>query len=175
MLRSLALLAGTLALPAAAAVVEPAVAPPLQPRPGETPAFMLRAHGVQVYQCQPLPGDPRAYTWLLVAPDATLSDGTGAVARLASPNQWESLQDRSSVSAVPLRMQEAGSGNLPWELLRAVPEGRTGLFAGVTSIQRVNTRGGVAPREGCDESHLGREARVAFSADYYFYRPVAAG
>ena len=44
------------------------------------------------------------------------------------------------------------------------------MFAGVTSIQRVNTNGGIAPATGCDDSHAGNEARVAFSADYYFYK-----
>lgn len=175
MLRSLALLAGSLALPAVAAIAEPAVAPLLRPVPGEAPAFMLTANGVEVYECTPVPDDPSAYSWFIVAPDATLSDGTGPVARLASPDQWESLQDRSSVSGVPLRMQEAGAGNMPWELLHALPEANTGMFAGVTSIQRVHTRGGAAPAAGCDESHVGDQARVAFTADYYFYKPVAAG
>ncbi len=176
MLRSLALLAGSLALPAAAAIAEPSgIAPPLRVLPGEAPAFVLTADGVEIYECQAVPGDPNAYAWFVEAPDATLSDDTGAVARLASPNQWESLQDLSGVSGIPLRMQQAGAGNMPWELLHAVPEGETGMFAGVTSIQRVNTRGGVPPNGGCDEAHVGDEARVAFNADYYFYKPLAAG
>jgi hypothetical protein len=44
------------------------------------------------------------------------------------------------------------------------------MFAGVTSIQRVNTSGGIAPAKGCDDTHTGSETRVAFSADYYFYK-----
>jgi hypothetical protein len=110
-----------------------------------------------------------------VAPDATLYDGPASVARMASPRHWESLYDLSSVSGIPLRLQSAGSGNLPWELMRAVPVGDSGIFAGVSSIQRVNTEGGAPPRDGCDATHLGDEARVAFSADYYFYKPRAAG
>ena len=176
MVRSVALLAASLAFPAVAALTEPSgIAPSLRALPGQAPAFALTATGVQVYQCQAVPGDPSAYTWFLVTPDATLSNGTGTVARLASPNQWESLQDLSAVSGIPLRMQEAGSSNMPWELLHAVPEGGDGMFAGVTSIQRVNTRGGAAPVGGCDDTHVGDEARVAFTADYYFYKPLAAG
>ena len=45
----------------------------------------------------------------------------------------------------------------------------------MTSIQRVNTRGGAAPVGGCDETHVGTEARVDFSADYYFYKRAATG
>lgn len=172
-MRSLALFCALLAAPAMAAIAEPAgIAPALRVLPNEAPAFVLSADGVQVYQCQAVPADTNAYAWFLVAPDATLSDGTGSVARLASPNHWNSLHDLSGVSAVPLRMQAAGATNLPWELLHAVPDGSPGMFAGVTSIQRVNTRGGVPPAGGCDETHVGDQARVAFSADYYFYKPA---
>lgn len=171
MLRPLALLAASLAVPALAAIAPPdGIAPPLRVLPDEAPAFVLSGNGVQVYECQNVPADPNAYAWFLVAPDATLSDGTGPVARLASPYHWNSLEDLSGVSAVPLRMQSAGAANLPWELLHAVPDGSPGMFAGVTSIQRVNTSGGVPPTSGCDETHVGDEARAPFTADYYFYK-----
>ena len=49
-----------------------------------------------------------------------------------------------------------------------------GLFAGVTSFQRVNTNGGAPPRAGCDADHGGAEARQNFTADYYFYRKRTA-
>jgi hypothetical protein len=54
--------------------------------------------------------------------------------------------------------------------MRALPTEDAGLFAGVTSVQRVNTSGGVAPAAGCDADNVGKEARSRFSADYYFYR-----
>ncbi len=44
------------------------------------------------------------------------------------------------------------------------------MFAGVTNIQRVATQGGVAPGTGCDASNAGQEARVPYTADYYFYK-----
>jgi hypothetical protein len=37
----------------------------------------------------------------------------------------------------------------------------------VTSIQRVATRGGVAPAGAC--SQPGAKARIAYTADYYFF------
>src|SRR2546425_489608 len=52
----------------------------------------------------------------------------------------------------------------------AIPAGEDGIFAGVTSIQRVNTSGGVAPATGCSADAAGAEARVAFTADFYFYK-----
>jgi hypothetical protein len=66
--------------------------------------------------------------------------------------------------------QDGGAGNIPWLLLAATPSGADGRFAGVTSIQRVATRGGVEPSSGCDASKAGQEARVPYAADYYFYK-----
>ena len=164
----------TLAWPAAAAVSEPGgILPLLRALPGEEPAFSLHADGAQLYQCSPLPTG--GYGWAFQAPDATLFDGSRGVARLATPNHWESLDDRSSVTGIPRRMQAAGGGNIPWELLGAMPAGEDGMFAGVTSIQRVNTRGGAAPATACDDAHVGEEARSAFTADYYFYKRRGAG
>jgi hypothetical protein len=51
-----------------------------------------------------------------------------------------------------------------------VSSGDGGLFSGVTSVQRVNTAGGVAPAAGCTDTSVGSETRVNFSADYYFYK-----
>lgn len=39
-------------------------------------------------------------------------------------------------------------------------------------IQRINTTGGAAPASGCEgPSDLGKQARVAYTADYFFYAP----
>jgi hypothetical protein len=53
-------------------------------------------------------------------------------------------------------------------LLGAVENDGPGIFHGVTYIQRVNTVGGLAPGQAGD--FVGQEARVPYSADYYFYR-----
>jgi hypothetical protein len=176
MIRTCALAACCLVLPAAAAVAEPAgISPALRAGPGEAPALMLPGSGVQIYTCTPSALQPDAYAWSPTAPDATLYDGGHSIARLATADHWESLDDRSSVSGILVRMQSGGAGNLPWTLMRAYPVGENGMFAGVTSVQRVNTRGGVAPTAGCDETHVGTEARVDFTADYYFYKRAGAG
>jgi hypothetical protein len=157
------------ALPAAAAIAPPAgVAPALRASAAEEPAFVLSADGVHIYQCKPLDGSGR-YAWVFTAPDATLYEGSRSVATHKSPNLWESLSDRTSVTAVVRSTQPAG-GNLPWTMMNAQPLGSGGMFAGVTSIQRVNTQGGAAPAGGCGPDTDGDESRVAFRADYYFYK-----
>jgi Protein of unknown function (DUF3455) len=60
---------------------------------------------------------------------------------------------------------------IPWLLLTASSVGAAGSFSTVTSIQRVNTVGGVAPKSGCSETTAGARARVDYTADYYFFTP----
>jgi hypothetical protein len=166
-----ALLACSLLLaawPAASAVNAPAVPPPLQPSAAEAPAFMLRAEGVHVFECRP--NAHGGYQWVFTNPDVSLSDGTTERAIEVSPNTFEASTDRSTVSGRVRAVAGAGADNLPWMLLTARSTPDDGLFAGVTSVQRVNTSGGVAPRDGCGEYTVGTETRAAFSADYYFYR-----
>src|SRR5665213_559440 len=134
------------ALPAAAAISEPAgLSRALRAPAAEEPAFMLSANGVHTYECKLLANTPESYTWATTAPDVTLYDGTHSVGTVTANNEWSSSLDRSSVTGVIRAMQGAGSGNLPWASLSAVPAGESGLFADVTTIQRVNTVGGTPP------------------------------
>jgi hypothetical protein len=160
-----------LALPAAAAIPEPAnLAAGLRAPANEEPSFMLSGNGVYIYQCRQSPLDPNAYEWGFVAPDATLYEGSRTTARHATVGLYESSSDRSSLSGVVRASQAAGTRNLPWVLMRAQPLSESGLFANVTSIQRVNTVGGAAPTTGCGPDNTGAEQRVAYQADYYFYK-----
>lgn len=160
-----------LALPAAAAIPEPAgLAAGLRAPATEEPSFMLNGNGAYIYQCRQSPLDPNAYEWGFVAPDATLYDGSRTTARHATVGLYESASDRSSTSGVVRSSQSAGATNLPWVLIRAQPLSENGLFANVTSIQRVNTVGGAAPTTGCGPDNTGAEQRVDFRADYYFYK-----
>jgi len=58
---------------------------------------------------------------------------------------------------------------IPWLLLAARSVGPEGSFSKVTSIQRVNTVGGVAPTAGCSRATAGTPARINYTADYYFF------
>src|ERR1700687_1436130 len=164
-----------IALPAPAAIVEPSgITGTVRVAADEEPAFMLRGEGVQIFECRPLVSDPTRFKWDLASPDATLYEEGRSVGRLTAANIWEAALDRSTAIGSPRSRQDGGRNNLPWVLYRADSSGDTGLFAAVTSIQRVNTRGGVAPESGCDDLHVGDEVRVNFSADYYFYRRRAS-
>ena len=45
-----------------------------------------------------------------------------------------------------------------------------GMLKDVTYIQRVNTKGGVAPAEACNASIKGTKKTVPYAADYVFYK-----
>jgi len=72
---------------------------------------------------------------------------------------------------VKARTEAPAAGAIPWLLLTAKSVGPQGTFSKVTGIQRVNTAGGVAPKDGCSPSSSGAKARVAYTADYYFLAP----
>jgi hypothetical protein len=157
--------------PALAAISEPpGVSEKLRPAANEQAAFVLAAQGVQIYACRQNPKDPYAYAWSFVAPEATLTEGGATVGRHYAGPTWESSSDRSSVKGAVRERQDGGTGNIPWLLLAATPAAAEGRFAGVTSVQRLATRGGVEPTEVCDASSAGREVRVPYTADYYFFK-----
>ena len=58
---------------------------------------------------------------------------------------------------------------IPWLLLAAKSVGSEGSFSKVTSVQRVNTVGGLAPKAGCSQAAVGTPARIGYTADYYFF------
>jgi hypothetical protein len=168
---TLSVLLSLAALPGIAAVAEPAgLSPNLRPAADELPAFVLNAQGVQIYACKPRANDPNVYAWSFVAPEATLLEGGAGVGRHFAGPTWESSSDRSGVKGAVRERQDGGAGNIPWLLLGATPNGSEGRFAGVSSVQRVATRGGVEPTAPCDASKVGEEMRVPYTADYYFYR-----
>jgi hypothetical protein len=153
----------------AAWIAEPAgIAAQLRPD-GERPAFVLQAAGVQIYTCQSSP-DGYEQKWSLVAPDATLSENGYVVGHHGAGPVWESSSDGSGAKGVAKARQDGGAGNIAWLWLPATSLGKPGRFADVTSVLRVATRGGVEPSGGCDAAHVGQEAKVPYTADYYFYK-----
>ena len=45
-----------------------------------------------------------------------------------------------------------------------------GVMQGVTHIQRVNTRGGIAPTDACGMANTGARNAVKYEVDYVFYK-----
>jgi hypothetical protein len=142
----------------------------LKPAATEVLLAPLAARGVQIYECRAKKDDPQAAEWAFVAPEAQLFDAQGKLVgkHYAGPH-WESLDGSKVAGSSKSRADAPQAGAIPWLLLATKSDGPDGAFAKVTSIQRVNTAGGVAPADGCTTASLGKQARVAYTADYVMY------
>ncbi len=156
---------------AACATHAPTVAVPdrLKGGPNETLALVVPAKGVQIYECRPRREQLGAFEWAFVAPEADLFDRHGAkIGKHYAGPHWESTDGSKIQGTLKERADAPLASAIPWLLLAAKSVGPQGSFSQVTSIQRVNTAGGLAPRDGCSPSTSGARARVDYSADYYF-------
>ena len=144
---------------------------------GSTLAIHDHGVGTQIYTCTASGGadagaDAGAvtYGWVLKGPDAILSDATFAQVGMHGVGPTWTSSDGSMISGTKLAQANSTvSGAIPWLLLKATSTGGAGVFATITSVQRLNTAGGVAPMTGCGSSTVNTDSSVAYSADYYFY------
>jgi hypothetical protein len=141
----------------------------LQPAAGEALALTVPARGVQIYECRARK-DGAGLEWAFVAPDAELFDAKGrSIGRHGAGPFWESADGSRVVGTVKARADAAAAHAVPWLLLTTKSTGPAGVFSAVTSIQRVNTAGGVAPAAPCDAGLKGTTVRVPYTADYLFF------
>ncbi|WP_445398925.1 DUF3455 domain-containing protein [Zobellella sp. An-6] len=127
--------------------------------------------GEITYECRDKPDAPGELGWVFMGPDAVLNDRSGKpVGRyFGPPATWEAA-DGSRVTATQLAVAPAGEGNIPYQLVQANPAMGEGAMTGVTYIQRLDTRGGVAPAMACGEDNKGERQIVRYQADYIFWK-----
>lgn len=127
--------------------------------------------GHTTYECRAQTNMPAQHAWAFVGPEAKLQTRSGNVIGRywGPPATWES-QDGSQVTATQVATAPAGSGNLPLQLVKADPATGSGVMQNVTYIQRVATRGGVAPSTPCTAATLGQKQVVPYQADYIFWK-----
>jgi hypothetical protein len=144
---------------------------PQQIQPPANEQLLLRVHakGDQIYTCK---GDREQFTWTLKAPDAQLFDKDGKPfgKHFAGPS-WEANDGSRVTGKAVANAPSPDADSIPWLLVNVISHDGSGVLSSVTTIQRLNTKGGKAPATGCDASHLGQELRVPYSADYLFYTP----
>lgn len=126
--------------------------------------------GELTYECREKQSAAGTFEWTFVAPTATLWDAnrTKAVGKYYGGPTWES-NDGSKVTGKQLAIAPGEEGAIPLQLVQAAPATGTGSMNGVTYIQRLNTVGGVAPKEPCAGSSAGQRRQVKYEADYVFY------
>lgn len=140
----------------------------VQPPAGHSAVMTLKGTGELTYECRAKTDDAAAFEWAFVGPDARLTRHNAEnVGKYYAGPTWE-LNDGSKITGKQAAVAPAPAGNIPYQLVKA--EGGSGSLAAVTYIQRVNTKGGVAPADRCDAAGKGARKTVPYSADYVFYR-----
>src|SRR6267378_6984729 len=149
----------------------PEVPESLKAPAGEELILLAHATGVQIDVCQA--GADQKFGWVFKAPEAELTDSAGKKIVLHSAGPSWKHADGSEVKGKVIAKQDAPKPDaIPWLLLSAASHSGDGILSRVTSIQRIQTDGGLAPAASrCDVSANGKETRSAYAADYYFYAP----
>ena len=140
---------------------------------GHNVAMETVGAGTITYECRAKKDTAGQFEWAFVGPSATLTDRSGkTVGRYyGPPATWES-GDGSKVTGVQQSVAPGGDGNIPLQLVKANPAMGMGAMQGVSFIQRVVTRGGVAPAMACANGNTGQKQTVQYQADYIFWRAV---
>jgi hypothetical protein len=127
--------------------------------------------GEITYECRDKANAPGMTEWVFVGPNAVLNDRSGKQIGkyYGPPATWESM-DGSKLTATQLAVAPSGAGNLPYQLVKANPAMGSGAMTGVTHIQRVALKGGVAPASACTAGNKGSKEIVKYQADYIFWK-----
>ncbi|MEP7280904.1 MAG: DUF3455 domain-containing protein [Rubrivivax sp.] len=127
--------------------------------------------GEITYECQAKADAPGGHAWVFVGPKADLNSRAGV--KLGSyygpPATWAST-DGSRITGKQLALAPGAAGSIPMQLVQANPAEGSGAMNGVTYVQRVATRGGVAPSLACAAASMGRKEIVKYQADYIFWK-----
>ncbi|OUL99040.1 DUF3455 domain-containing protein [Variovorax sp. JS1663] len=151
--------------PSAAMAALPAA---IQAPAGERVAFTWQATGTQIYECRA--AGQGGWAWQFVAPEADLFGAGGQkVGTHGAGPHWTALDGSRTVGTVKGRADAKRPADIPWLLLSAKSAGIAGRMDSVTSVQRINTVGGIAPAQGCaTQADQGKRAMERYSADYVF-------
>ncbi|MDB5564506.1 MAG: hypothetical protein JWP84_1072 [Tardiphaga sp.] len=153
-------LSGIAAVSSASAQVPDAIA-----APGEPQIARLHAEGAQVYECKADAAGNLA--WAFREPIATLiADGKTVGRHYAGPN-WEYSDGSAVVGKVTGNVPGTTAKDIPWLRLEAASHRGSGILSGVTTVQRINTAGGILSG-AC--SSAGALQSKPYSADYVFLR-----
>jgi hypothetical protein len=148
-------------------LAESSVPKALLPPQGQVLILHLEGKGKQIYTCQSAGG---VYAWKLKAPDAKLFRQNGELAgrHFAGP-AWEASDGSRITGKLVASVPSPDSNSIPWLLLSVTSHDGAGIMSKVQSVQRLETKGGIAPATGCSASNENHETPVPYEAAYYFY------
>ena len=141
------------------------VPPELQPPEGQHLVLKAIGRGSQNYVC-----DQASGKWTFRDPTATLSRHGRAIGIHYAGPTWE-LFDGSKVTAT-VRVNVPAPNpakDIPWLLLQATSNAGSGVLSTVDYVQRLFTKGGVAPDGGVCDPAEDTSVGIRYSAVYAFY------
>jgi Protein of unknown function (DUF3455) len=140
--------------------------------PEGTVLFTVHAEGAQIYECKPAlvekdPSQVGASTWQFREPIATLIvEGKSIGRHYAGPN-WDHIDGSGVKGKTAASVPGATPDDIPWLKLDIVDRRGHGILSSATTVQRINTRGGILQGQ-CERT--GAYRSVPYSADYVFLR-----
>lgn len=137
---------------------------------GHKVAMETTGVGEITYECRDKANAVGQTEWFFVGPKAVLNDRSGKPvgSYFGPPATWQA-QDGSKITGTQLAVAPSSAGNLPYQLVKANPAEGKGAMSGVSYIQRVALKGGVAPSSECTAANKGQQAVVKYQADYIFW------
>jgi len=137
---------------------------------GHKVALETTGVGEITYECRDKANAVGQVEWVFVGPKAVLSDRSGKQVGtyFGPPATWQA-KDGSKVTGTQLAVAPSSPGNLPYQLVKANPAEGKGAMSGVSYIQRVALKGGVAPSAECTVANKGKQEVVKYQADYIFW------
>jgi len=164
MLRS-TFVVSALAAPMIFAVPALAQVPQAIAAPGESTVATFHAEGAQIYECKA--GADGKLAWAFREPIATLVlDGKTVGRHYAGPN-WEHMDGSAVTAKAAGNAPGKSAGDIPWLKLEVTAQRGSGTLTGVTTVQRINTAGGVFSG-ACEKA--GALHSAPYSADYVFLK-----
>jgi hypothetical protein len=149
----------------------PNVPAALQVPEGHTLRFRAYALGTQHYECQMTEAGTTVWTFRQPKAELVADDGEPLGIHGRGPF-WAGYDGSRVVGSAPTSAPGIDPTNdIPLLLLRATSADQEGRFAGLSYIQRLDTRGGAAPAGPCDPDQKPTLA-VPYLAVYYFYAPT---
>jgi Protein of unknown function (DUF3455) len=141
----------------------------LQPHGNEQLVFRVQGKGYQIYTCKM---DGAQFMWVLKAPEAQLfaEDGKLFGTHFSGPS-WQANDGSRITGKAVANAPSPDPDSIPWLLINVVSHEGNGVLSRITTVQRLNTKGGKAPASGCDSAHASQEVRVPYSAEYLFHAP----
>lgn len=126
--------------------------------------------GEITYECRDKANAAGQTEWFFVGPKAVLNDRSGKQvgSYFGPPATWQA-KDGSKVTGTQLAVAPSSTGDLPYQLVKANPAEGKGAMHGVSYIQRLAVKGGVAPMTECTAANKGKREVVKYQADYIFW------